>query len=564
MFSLLKSMKIQSKLAVLGGTFAVGLVAFAALAYDTIDTVKVNGPLYEKIATSKDLVADVLPPPLYLLEADLVNFKLVEAMNAHDAAAIDRLVRRGRELRSEYEARQKHWAASFDDGRTKRALNETSYEPAMRFFRARDEAFFPAVMSGDEAKARHLLRAELAPLFEEHRRGIDQVVALGGGRSKRIEGEVATSLSRSTSVLMGLGAGILVLVTALAVAIARAIVRPLRATADVLRDIAEGEGDLTRRLDASSRDEVGDVARGFNTFVAKLQSILREVATTANAVSSGAARVSASSEEIASGAQEQAASLEETAASLEQITATVKQSADNAKQAAELAGRSYTIADGGGRVVESAVASMKDILASSRRISDIIATIDEIAFQTNLLALNAAVEAARAGEQGRGFAVVAAEVRNLAGRSATAAREIKSLINDSVEKVDAGADHVNQSGATLGEIVVAVRKVTDVIAEIASAAREQDTGVTEINTAVSQMDSVTQSNAAKTEEMSATADELSRQARTLLDLVARFRLEDAASAQVPDAPLARRSLRKGPPPLPATSLTRPASLRKAS
>jgi methyl-accepting chemotaxis protein len=233
---------------------------------------------------------------------------------------------------------------------------------------------------------------------------------------------------------------------------------------------------------------------------------------------------------MSSGAQQQASSLEETAASLEEITGTVKQNADNARQANQLAVGSRDTAEKGGEVVTQAVSAMGEINQSSKKIADIITTIDEIAFQTNLLALNAAVEAARAGEQGRGFAVVAAEVRSLAQRSATAAKEIKALIQDSVQKVQDGSQLVNKSGHTLQEIVSSVKKVTDIIGEIAAASQEQSGGIDQVNKAVSQMDQVVQSNAAQTEEVSSTAQALSLQANQLQQLVGKFKLEqDSAS-----------------------------------
>jgi methyl-accepting chemotaxis protein len=249
-----------------------------------------------------------------------------------------------------------------------------------------------------------------------------------------------------------------------------------------------------------------------------------EVDDISNSVASASQQLAAASEQLSSGAQQSASSLEETASSLEEITATVRQNADNADQANQLANSSRETAEKGGAVVAQAVDAMGEINRSSRKIADIITTIDEIAFQTNLLALNAAVEAARAGEQGRGFAVVAGEVRNLAQRSATAAREIKGLIEDSVQKVETGSELVNKSGETLGAIVTSVKRVTDIVAEIAAASREQTVGIEQINKAVAQMDQVTQSNASQTEEMSGTAVALSGQAEQLQAVVAQFNL----------------------------------------
>jgi methyl-accepting chemotaxis protein len=275
---------------------------------------------------------------------------------------------------------------------------------------------------------------------------------------------------------------------------------------------------------------------------------LVDVSEIADAVASASQQLAAASEELASGAQEQASSLEETASSLEEITGTIQQNADNAQQAKQLAGTSHNVAAKGGEVVSLAVQSMGEINASSRKIADIITTIDEIAFQTNLLALNAAVEAARAGEQGRGFAVVAGEVRNLAQRSAGAAKEIKSLIQDSVGKVEAGTKLVNQSGETLNEIVTSVKRVTDIVTEIAAASREQATGIEQVNKAVTQMDQVTQGNASQTEELSGTAEGLSGQAAQLQALVAQFNLvkKNRRSEAVPSAPVRRAAQAKRP------------------
>ena len=285
-------------------------------------------------------------------------------------------------------------------------------------------------------------------------------------------------------------------------------------------------GDLTVRTNIQRRDEVGLIARRFDRLMETLQRLLLQVKQASARVAAASRQLASAGQELSAGSQEQASSLEETAASLEEITGTVKQNADNAKQANQLAMQSRKNAEAGGDVVTSAVEAMGKINRSSKKIADIITTIDEIAFQTNLLALNAAVEAARAGEQGRGFAVVAAEVRNLAQRSASAAKEIKELIQDSVSKVDSGSELVTRSGQTLEEIVASVKRVTDIIAEIAAASAEQTTGIDQVNRAVTQMDGVVQSNAAQTEELSSTAQSLRSQARELETLVAKFELGD--------------------------------------
>ncbi|AWM36102.1 Methyl-accepting chemotaxis protein II [Gemmata obscuriglobus] len=283
-------------------------------------------------------------------------------------------------------------------------------------------------------------------------------------------------------------------------------------------------GDFAQTVPSLGDDLLAQVGTALNEAIGAVRSALESVREVSEQLADAAAQLSSASEEISTGAQQQASSLEETASTLHEITATVRQSADSAQQARQLANGSREVAERGGSVVSGAVEAMGEINASSKKIAEIITTIDEIAFQTNLLALNAAVEAARAGEQGRGFAVVAAEVRNLAQRSATAAKEIKGLIGDSVKKVDAGTDLVNRSGATLAEIVSSVKRVTEIVAEIASASKDQASGIEQVNKAVGQMDTVTQRNASQTEEMSATAQTLTDQAAQLRELVARFKL----------------------------------------
>jgi len=305
--------------------------------------------------------------------------------------------------------------------------------------------------------------------------------------------------------------------------IAQLISKPLLATVGVLEKVAEG--DLTVQLGLHTEDEVGKMAAALNRATGAVRATLTDVRKSADDMSNSAQQLAAASEELASGAQEQASSLQETSATMEEITSTIKQNADNAKQANQVANGSRDTAEKGGQVVSEAVGAMGQINESSKNIAEIITTIDEIAFQTNLLALNAAVEAARAGEQGRGFAVVATEVRNLAQRSATSAKEIKRLIQDSVRKVENGSELVNKSGETLREIVGSVKRVTDIVAEIAAASQEQSVGVEQVNKAMTQMDQVTQTNASQTEELSATAQSLAGSSEELQAMVARFRLD---------------------------------------
>lgn len=344
----------------------------------------------------------------------------------------------------------------------------------------------------------------------------------------------------------------------LAFFIARGFSAPLSQAEGALEKLADG--DMTVSLNIDTKDEVGRMATALNNAVEKLRSTLEEVTQGAMHAGSASQQLAAASQAIAAGAQEQAASLEETSASLEEITATVRQSADNARQASQLASGSRDAAEQGQGVVSNAVTAMAEINAASAKIADIIGTIDEIAFQTNLLAVNAAVEAARAGEEGRGFAVVAAEVRSLAQRSAEAAKQIKALIQDSLRKVERGTELVNKSGETLHGIVSSVKRVTDIVGEIAAAAGEQSTGIEQVNTAMTQMDQVTQSNSAQTDELSSTAESLSDQATNLMELVKVFTL----SKDTKHVRTAVREQRAVPVPAKKAALVRAAVVRKAA
>ncbi|WP_426055921.1 methyl-accepting chemotaxis protein [Janthinobacterium sp. PSPC2-1] len=300
------------------------------------------------------------------------------------------------------------------------------------------------------------------------------------------------------------------------------IVRPLRTAVDIARKVADG--DLTAQIDASAKDETGQLLQALKDMNTSLLNIVGEVRSGTDSIATSSTQIAAGNQDLSSRTEEQAGSLEETASSMEELTSTVKQNADNARQANQLAASAAQVAVKGGAVVAQVVGTMESINASSNKIVDIISVIDGIAFQTNILALNAAVEAARAGEQGRGFAVVASEVRNLAQRSASAAKEIKTLIGASVEQVNAGSMLVAQAGSTMNDIVDSVQRVSDIITEITAASSEQSVGIDEINRAIGQMDAVTQQNAALVEESAAAAESMQHQAHNLAQVVSVFKL----------------------------------------
>ena len=361
------------------------------------------------------------------------------------------------------------------------------------------------------------------------------------------------SYTQAMWILFGVMIAVLAVIVTVWLGVRKTLIAPLNRLIDSIRHIAGG--DLVKRIDVESDNEMGQLAHSLRHMQGELARTVGEVRQGADAIHSGASEIAMGNNDLSSRTEQQAASLEETAASMEELTATVKQNAENARQASHLALSASETAQKGGKVVDNVVQTMRDITASSQKIADIISVIDGIAFQTNILALNAAVEAARAGEQGRGFAVVAGEVRNLAQRSAQAAREIKSLIEDSVNRVDLGSTLVESAGETMDEIVNAVTRVTDIMGEIASASDEQSRGIDQVGLAVAEMDRVTQQNASLVEESAAAAAALEEQASRLTQAVAVFRIQQSQTSSGREAVSAA--------PIPAPTLLRKAAATDA-
>lgn len=389
------------------------------------------------------------------------------------------------------------------------------------------EGFSPmlaAIKAGNKDEADKINMTLIQPLFSSY---ADKVASLGTYQFKSAEEQLKDS-QKAFNVfvwvdILGVLAGLSAVFLS-AFFLLQAISNPLKFLLEQFGAI--GNGDLSHQIKPKSKDEMGQLLGG-------LENMRQSLVQTVTTVRQGSASIAVSSAEIASGnmdlssrTENQAASLEETASSMEELTSTVQQNADNARQANTLALKASDVASKGGEVVGNVVHTMSSIKDSSRKIVDIIGVIDGIAFQTNILALNAAVEAARAGEQGRGFAVVATEVRNLAQRSASAAKEIKELINDSVEKVDVGSRLVDDAGKTMDDIVMSIKGVADIMAEITAASAEQSDGISQVNLAITNMDEATQQNAALVEEAAAAAGSMQEQANNLNQAVSIFKLND--------------------------------------
>jgi len=410
-----------------------------------------------------------------------------------------------------------------------------------RYTAVRNEGYKLRAEQGVQSEAvQAFLRDKVTPEMRAYVGSVEKVMDRQQMMYEQADERIDALTRSARQVMVTLGVMAIALGAAFGWLLTRSITRPLASAVDLAEQVAAG--DLTADIQAASRCEVGSLMAALGTMTENLRKTVTEVRAGTETIVTASQQIASGNLDLSSRTEQQAGSLEETASSMEELTGTVRQNADNARQANILAKNASQIAAHGGDVVSQVVATMASINESSRKIGDIIAVIDGIAFQTNILALNAAVEAARAGEQGRGFAVVASEVRNLAQRSAGAAKEIRALITDSVAKVDAGGRLVDDAGATMHEIVQGIERVTDIMSEIASASAEQTVGIEQVNEAITQMDGVTQQNAALVEEAAAAAGSLQEQAATLARLVSVFKVGDQGAARAAHRPSGGRAL----------------------
>ena len=515
----MSTLKVSTRLMMLIGVLSALLVAIGSLGLNGIG--RSNDAL-------KSVYADRTVPASQL--GEIRALQLINRMNLNISLVTptaEKITEMTAEIETNIAKASKVWGdyAATNLTPEEEKISKAFVESRKQFLQ---EALMPALVAlraNDLTEARRLVTQRIRPLFIPLAQGIDALVKIQIDEARGEYEEAATRYATIRAISIATILGGLLFAGIFGFVLVRSLGRQLGGepgeAADLARSVAAGDLSVTINLRQGDTTSMMAQLKGMQ---ANLSKVVSSVLQNSESVATASAQIARGNMDLSQRTEEQASALEETAASMEQLSSTVKQNADNARQANQLALNASTVAIKGGEVVGQVVSTMKAINDSSKKIVDIIGVIDGIAFQTNILALNAAVEAARAGEQGRGFAVVATEVRNLAGRSAEAAKEIKSLIGASVERVEQGSALVDQAGVTMTEVVDSIRRVTDIMGEISSASTEQSAGVSQIGDAVSQMDQVTQQNAALVEESAAAAESLKVQALQLVQTMAVFKL----------------------------------------
>lgn len=540
-------MSIKAKLFSTCIFITVGIVVLLVTMSLSFEQVKVNGPIYQQIIQGKDLIADILPPPEYIIEAHLI---VLQALTDKDSSKIPAYEERFKKLRKDYDERHEYWNKTLATGKIRDLMLDQSYKPAIVFFDSATSEFFPALTRGNRIQAEQIVHDTLSPAYATHRKVIDEIVTLSTAENSQTEIRAAEMLIASKVIAAVLGVLIVASIIVIFFFIIRNITSQLFKAVSLANLIADG--NLTADVQSTSKDEIGQLLNAMKSMTEKLRSVIGHVADASSQVASATSRFHATAEKIAAGAEEVASQTGTVATAGEEMSATSYDIASNCLTAAEDAKRASHSAGNGARIIEKTVTVMHEIASNvqesaktvenlgqrSDQIGAIIGTIEDIADQTNLLALNAAIEAARAGEQGRGFAVVADEVRALAERTTRATREIGDMIKSiqtetkaavlamelGVKQVESGTLEASRSGEALNDILEQVNAMAAVISQIATAAEQQTATTREISQNIHQINEVMQETVNGALESATAATQLTGNAEGLERLVHQFRL----------------------------------------
>jgi methyl-accepting chemotaxis protein len=518
---LLGNLRIRTKLSILLVAALGGLGVFAIVAFSTLGRVKINGEMYHAIISKKDLLADILPPPNYIIESYLVA---MEMTYEQDDSRLEALIATSTRLTEEYRAREDHWLEHLEPGEMRTALLDDSRGAANEFFRLRDAQLIPAIGRGERDAAVALMNGDMRAAYERHRAAIDRVVKLAGARAAEIEGAAATAIRTGTNGLFIVAGALTALVLAVVLVIGADLSREINRVVTLLEDIATGEGDLTKRLNLTRGDEIGQLARWFDTFMERLRTMIAEIASIGTQVAGAATEIAASSEEMATGLNEQALQTTRVSASTEEMASTSDEVARKSADGKNVVEQTVREIDEIAQEVTGSAQVVGELGRKGDEIGQIIAVINDIADQTNLLALNAAIEAARAGEHGRGFAVVADEVRKLAERTTKATEQVGASIKEIQTGTSAAVQRMDSGAARVKRGVDLARSAGDALTSIVASAQQQATAVSEIAQNIEQINAVSQQSTEGAAQAAAAAATLSDEAERLQALVGRFKV----------------------------------------